>query len=54
MGSGRSICRGNVEAHGGRMWLADGPGGGAAYHFALPVAGVDAVQTEPLVEVARA
>jgi signal transduction histidine kinase len=38
MGVGLSICRGIVEAHGGRMWLADHPGGGTDFHFTLPVA----------------
>ena len=38
MGVGLSICRSIVEAQGGRMWLADCPGSGAAFHFTLPVA----------------
>ncbi len=42
MGVGLSICRSIIEAHGGRMWLADGPGG-ADFRFTLPAAGEDAV-----------
>jgi signal transduction histidine kinase len=37
MGVGLSICRGIVEAHGGRMWLAD-HSEGADFRFTLPVA----------------
>jgi signal transduction histidine kinase len=54
IGVGLSICRGIVEAHGGRMWLADRPSGGAAFHFTLSVADADAPEPQPQVEVARA
>jgi two-component system sensor kinase FixL len=54
MGVGLSICLGIVEAHCGRMWLGDNPGGGAAFHFTLPVAGADAEEPETVVEVACA
>jgi two-component system sensor histidine kinase ResE len=35
-GLGLAIVRGIVELHGGRVWVADAPGGGAAFHIALP------------------
>lgn len=41
MGLGLAICRTIVEAHGGRLWCEAAPGGGAAFHFTLPVAKVD-------------
>jgi two-component system sensor kinase FixL len=35
MGLGLSICRTIVEAHGGRIWVDAGPGGGTVFHFTL-------------------
>ena len=35
MGLGLSICRTIVEAHGGRIWAEDAPGGGTLFHFTL-------------------
>jgi two-component system sensor histidine kinase KdpD len=38
-GLGLAICRGIVLAHGGRIWAAPLPGGGAAFRFTLPLKG---------------
>ena len=35
MGLGLSICRTIIEAHGGRIWTEQAPGGGATFHFTL-------------------
>jgi two-component system sensor histidine kinase KdpD len=39
-GLGLAICRGVVEAHGGRIWVDTRDGGGARFSFNLPIEGV--------------
>ena len=36
VGLGLTICRGIVEAHGGRIWAENRTGGGAVFRFAIP------------------
>ena len=38
MGLGLSICRTIVEAHGGKIWVDDRPGGGTVFRFTLRAA----------------
>jgi two-component system sensor histidine kinase KdpD len=38
-GLGLAICRGVIDAHGGRIWVEDREGGGACFRFTLPVEG---------------
>jgi two-component system sensor histidine kinase KdpD len=38
-GLGLAISRGIVEAHGGTIWAEDRPGGGALFHFSIPIEG---------------
>jgi two-component system, LuxR family, sensor kinase FixL len=41
MGIGLSICRTIVDAHGGRIWIEETPGGGATFAFSLPAGATD-------------
>jgi two-component system sensor kinase FixL len=41
MGLGLSICRTIVEAHGGKIWVDDRPGGGTVFRFTLRTAEVE-------------
>ena len=37
MGLGLTVCRTIIGAHGGRLWAVNNDGGGATFHFTLPV-----------------
>jgi two-component system, OmpR family, sensor histidine kinase KdpD len=39
VGLGLPICRGIIEAHGGKIWAENRPGGGAVFRFHLPCEG---------------
>lgn len=41
MGLGLSICRTIIEAHGGRIWAEDRPGGGTVFHFTVMSGGTE-------------
>lgn len=37
LGLGLAICRGSIEAHGGKIWVEERAGGGACFCFTLPL-----------------
>lgn len=39
VGLGLTICRGIIQAHGGKIWAENRPGGGAVFRFTLPIEG---------------
>ena len=51
LGVGLSICRVIVEAHSGRLWAEDNPGGGTVFCFTLPEQPLDRVEGEHAAEL---
>ncbi|MGH7180372.1 MAG: ATP-binding protein, partial [Nitrospiraceae bacterium] len=49
VGLGLTICRGIIEAHGGKIWAETRPGGGALFRFTLPIE-----QAQPTIEPEKA
>jgi two-component system, OmpR family, sensor histidine kinase KdpD len=48
VGLGLTICRGIIDAHGGRIWAENRPDGGAVFRFTLPL-----LDTPPHIEPER-
>ena len=47
MGMGLSICRGIVEAHGGRLWASPAVPHGTEFRFTVPIAAVSSPPVAP-------
>jgi hypothetical protein len=49
--SGLAICRGVVNAHGGRIWAANRPEGGAVFRFTVSLRGLSCNPTKETVVI---
>jgi len=47
LGLGLPICKSFVEAHKGRIWIEDRPGGGTIFCFSLPISGASSQSSPP-------
>jgi two-component system sensor histidine kinase KdpD len=45
-GLGWAVCRGLIEAHGGRIWAENRPEGGAIFRFTLPIGNGEGIRTD--------
>ncbi len=44
LGLGLAFCRLAIEAHGGKIWVEDAPGGGASFRVTLPISNEDELE----------